>query len=73
MNEQSLLARSIKNILMAGVGSAFLAAPTMAQQTDVNSGSEEEVVSSASEQRQAENQDVEKIQITGSRIARIGV
>ncbi|SFT88366.1 TonB-dependent receptor plug domain-containing protein [Idiomarina abyssalis] len=72
MNEQSLLARSIKNILMAGVGSAFLAAPTMAQQTDVNSGSEEEVVNSASEQRQAENQDVEKIQITGSRIARIG-
>ena len=31
MTEQSLLARSIKTILMAGVGSAFLAGPALAQ------------------------------------------
>lgn len=73
MTEQSLLARSIKTILMAGVGSAFLAsAPALAQQESVTSDNEEQIVDSASERRLVDGEEVEKIQVTGSRIARIG-
>ncbi|WP_235598918.1 TonB-dependent siderophore receptor [Idiomarina sp. 28-8] len=62
-----------RTLTAAAVTAAMgLAAPAIAQQADVTSSSEEEVVNSVSEQRQAENQDVEKIQVTGSRIARIG-
>jgi len=67
MNEQSLLTRSIRTILLAGVGSAFMAAPTMAQQSDaVTSTAEQDVVQDANAEVE------ERIQVTGSRIGRIG-
>ncbi|MEC7643203.1 MAG: TonB-dependent receptor [Pseudomonadota bacterium] len=66
MNEQSLLARSIRTILMAGVSSAFIAAPALAQDSqqdvDVNG-----VQQTQQEESSAEEQ-VERIQVTGSRI-----
>ena len=72
MNEQSLLARSIRTILMAGVSSAFIAAPALAQDAQQD---DQDVVVSASGQEvvQSENAQVEeRIQVTGSRIGRIG-
>ena len=68
MNEQSLLARSIRTILMAGVSSAFIAAPALAQDAQQD---DQDVVVSASGQEvvQSENAQVEeRIQVTGSRI-----
>lgn len=59
MNEQSLLARSIRTILFAGVSSAFIAAPAMAQQQEEPAQGEEQV-----------EEQVERIAVTGSRIAR---
>lgn len=55
MNEQSVLARSIRTILFAGMSSAFIAVPAMAQETETSA-----------------EEDVERIQVTGSRIKRIG-
>ena len=53
---QSFLARSIRTILMAGVSSAFIAVPVLAQDQ---------------QQESAEDQDdLERIEVTGSRIAR---
>ena len=59
MNEQSLLARSIRTILMAGVSSAFIAAPALAQDQSSNTDNQNA-------------EDVERIEVTGSRIKRIG-
>ncbi|MGM7319331.1 TonB-dependent receptor plug domain-containing protein [Idiomarina sp. ST10R2A5] len=64
MTEQSLLARSIKTILMAGVGSAFLAGPALAQDQE---NVEREAMQVAEEQNAQEEQP-ERIQVTGSRI-----
>lgn len=57
MNEQSLLARSIRTILFAGVSSAFFAVPAIGQEQQVNKEAEAE-------------EEVERIEVTGSRIAR---
>ena len=66
MTEQSLLARSIKSILMAGVGSAFLAgAPAFAQ--DAQDVDVQGVQTTEGQESSAEEQP-ERIQVTGSRI-----
>ena len=67
MTEQSLLARSIKTILMAGVGSAFLAgAPAFAQ--DANQDVDVQGVQTTDEQESSAEEQPERIQVTGSRI-----
>ncbi|MGM0526674.1 MAG: TonB-dependent receptor domain-containing protein [Pseudomonadota bacterium] len=59
MTQQSLLARSIKGILMAGVSSAFIAIPAVAQEQ--NNENDEQGV---------DQEQIERITKTGSRIAR---
>tara|TARA_R100001129_G_scaffold3196_2_gene3209 strand:+ start:2753 stop:5749 length:2997 start_codon:yes stop_codon:yes gene_type:complete len=67
MTEQSLLARSIKTILMAGVGSVFLAgAPAFAQ--DANQDVDVQGVQTTDEQESSAEEQPERIQVTGSRI-----
>jgi hypothetical protein len=67
MTEQSLLARSIKSILMAGVSSALLVAtPALAQ--DESAQSEEEVA-----QGVEKKENVERVQVVGSRIRSDGL
>ena len=55
MTEQSLLARSIRTILFAGVSSAFFTMPAMAQQAQQSS---QELVDE-------EQEEVERVTVTG--------
>jgi outer membrane receptor protein involved in Fe transport len=62
MNEQSVLARSIRTILFAGMSSAFIAVPAMAQEE-----------TQQNEEQEAQEQVQERIQVTGSRIRTDGL
>lgn len=69
MTKHTLLSRSIRSILMAGVGSAFLAsAPGFAQEAQDIEVSEVESTTTEQAAKEAKEEKAERIQVTGSRI-----
>ncbi|RUO61900.1 TonB-dependent receptor domain-containing protein [Pseudidiomarina insulisalsae] len=71
MQKQSLLSRSIRTILFAGVSSAFFAVPAFAQDQQQESADELELVEERIQKEGIDDKEAaERIQVTGSRIAR---